>query len=644
MYLFQNLLAIKILCILPSQVLPHQLYHSKPAPLGTTETVSEPSLDWSFIIDQAAALEVLGYSVRLLPGGQLGRPAGRLGHLVALDGDVAISSDKLLSQVPHHRSGLWLDDAGGALLPYYVDSWSQPDVAGFTKALRSWTEGTCLRVVRLPDGPCDRPVRRDTLCVGNFTGCWSYVGNQQLGRDNRRPQLLSLDHCGPAVASHQLGHMLGLHHQHRRADRDHALLVRPEHSVVRRLEGGGRRQASRCPTDRLATPPPTPYDYLSVMQLRTSAFADEDQRAVIIARNPHRQYLTDYRTIAGLRQSHLDFYTVNSLYGCQRSRAAACAIAGRQTPTCRHFGYLSADCRCRCAVGFSGPSCEIRTGSMFPPMVKAVLVDVNATQTVHLTNRGMTTGLGDMSDYFRYVQFFSMSAISPTSDTHVSVGVTLTSFVFNLLTPDQVNSLISNLPNEHELLLLTWGHPGSGALRSECFTSVARNETTGPVLRGRGSQLSLTISSAFGRLLRKPSATILLLEGLSLDVVFARRADMVLKVSPHGPAGSTGPAGPVGPVSQSRPLAEAAAAAAAEEAVAAAEEAAEEAVAAAAAGGVDGALRAPSGRQGLTRGERLVVAVGAVTIALLLVLSCSATAGMGCSRRKREEREEQREE
>ncbi|XP_043196120.1 X-linked retinitis pigmentosa GTPase regulator-interacting protein 1-like [Amphibalanus amphitrite] len=481
------------------------------------------------------ALFILGYSARALPDGRL----------VALDGDVGLSPKEVLSQTElcGDRSKLWRTKTGRPLLRYRLYKDGPPAITSLSFALSGWIEHTCLQAVRLPDGDC-RGRNGDgepTLCVGNFTGCWSYVGQATTGAGDQ-PLSLEPGRCGLAAAAHQLGHLLGLQNQHQRPDRHQVIRLRPEHSPLRRMGDGGYRQAGQCRERRLAaSPPPAPYDFLSVMQLRAAAFADEDQRPVLVAKDGRNQHLLDYHVLAGLRQSHFDLYTVNKLYGCQLRQRKTCAAFGWPTTRCRNFGYLTADCRCRCPPEYSGSICEHRNTAA-PSLPHSTLVEVTTPQTVELSDRALNADPvpGARLD-FQYVQFVTITAIAPSDSDRVSVSLRIHPSAFRPLAVDPrgVASLIANLPNEHELLLLLWDGSQHAGLRAECFSYVCRNESRGPVLRGRSSRLDMTISSGFGRLLRDPHATVVLLEAIAMKVEFLPRPEATLILRETAPAGHT---------------------------------------------------------------------------------------------------------
>ena len=329
------------------------------------------------------------------------------------------------------------------------------------------------------------------------------------------------------------------------------------------------------------------------MQLRSAAFADEDQRAVLVSRDGQHQHLLDYGVMAGLGPSHFDRYTVQMLYGCQRTQRRTCAALGQPAPRCKNFGYLGNDCRCRCPPTHDGAECQRRF--YVPALPHTVLVEMNSSQTVLLTDQGLTASTvpGARAD-FQYIQFITVTAAAPKDSETVSVSMWLDPSALRRLASQKcrVASLIAHLPNEHELLLLLWGNGRRGKLRSESFSSVARNESFGLVLRSRWNRLDLTASSGFGRLLHEPQATVRFLESLSMEVAFLRRPDAELRVMPEPPLASTTTEAFVGD-------------------------------------GEGEAQRVWYTRR-LSSGEKLVIAVGGITLSLLVVLICFVTANFFC--------------
>ena len=135
----------------------------------------------------------------------------------------------------------------GGVVPYVIDGELAPDVAESVRAaIAEWNAKTVISLVPraaepdfvrfVPSGGCRAELGRR----GGEQKVWS-------GRDG--------DGCGPAAMAHEIGHAVGLHHEHQRTDRDERLMV-----GRRDLHGEGAEWVA-VPTWR----PRGPYDYRSRM-------------------------------------------------------------------------------------------------------------------------------------------------------------------------------------------------------------------------------------------------------------------------------------------------------------------------------------------------------------------------------------------
>lgn len=145
-------------------------------------------------------------------------------------GDVVVVGDMLLD-----AQGLVRSTSGATAFDYYFsDPWPggvvplvfDADISSSERGLvfnacRAWSAGTGVRCVE--SDPASQHVR----VTREGTTCAAHVGRRRGGQSSR--MTLSLARCWtPRTLQHELGHVLGLMHEHQRADRDAYVAVNAE--------------------------------------------------------------------------------------------------------------------------------------------------------------------------------------------------------------------------------------------------------------------------------------------------------------------------------------------------------------------------------------------------------------------------------
>ena len=152
------------------------------------------------------------------------------------------------------------------------------------KAIREYRKKTCLSFVYATSGA------RIKFTSDCNNGCWSYVGKISDGG-----QTLCLGWCSERYGSivHEIGHALGLWHEHQRPDRDQYIRIPKDRTGT----NYARKSSQSVNTFGV------PYDYLSIMHY---------PQGVVQTLDP------SYQDKIGQRNelSYLDVQIINRMYEC----------------------------------------------------------------------------------------------------------------------------------------------------------------------------------------------------------------------------------------------------------------------------------------------------------------------------------------
>ncbi|XP_043921786.1 meprin A subunit beta-like [Protopterus annectens] len=146
---------------------------------------------------------------------------------------------------------------------------------------------------------------KDYIAVIKGRGCWSYVGNLHIGR-----QELSVgsDCDRISIIEHEFLHALGFWHEHSRSDRDDYVII-----MWDRIETGKEHNFQKYDENETSSLN-VPYDYTSVMHYSKTAFQNGSE-PTIVTRMP------EFKNVIGqnLEFSDFDIQKLNRLYGCTSS-------------------------------------------------------------------------------------------------------------------------------------------------------------------------------------------------------------------------------------------------------------------------------------------------------------------------------------
>ncbi|GBN16025.1 Astacin [Araneus ventricosus] len=189
----------------------------------------------------------------------------------------------------------WPGYPGRGVVPFVLDG----SVGNFRnviyQAMEQYHNYTCIRFV-------PRTNERDFVRIFFGNGCWSMIGR------NGGMQNLSLGRgCAwVGLVIHELGHAIGLFHEHQRSDRDRYITVYKNNVIPDQLHNF----VLTDPRNELIF---TPYDYNSIMHYGNFAFSKQPNRLpTMVAKNGHK--LVEPYAKPGFDQS--DLMIIKKLYQC----------------------------------------------------------------------------------------------------------------------------------------------------------------------------------------------------------------------------------------------------------------------------------------------------------------------------------------
>ena len=160
--------------------------------------------------------------------------------------------------------GRWPD----GVMPYgFADGIDATQRDAVLAAIEHWTERTRIAFVERTEANAD--VYDDWVEFQPTSGCASFVG-----RADEQPQPLFVESCTVGSVIHEIGHAVGLYHEHTRPDRDMWITV--DESQIR----PGREfnfEIQRTNARELG-----PYDYGSIMHYGERFFAEGDAPTIIV--------------------------------------------------------------------------------------------------------------------------------------------------------------------------------------------------------------------------------------------------------------------------------------------------------------------------------------------------------------------------
>ncbi|VDN08319.1 unnamed protein product [Thelazia callipaeda] len=258
-------------------------------------------------------------------------------HLIQIFHLLVFAQQKIIREqrkIVSNRERLWS-------LPVHYHIAEQVDRKLVEQGLSTWEKVTCVTFIEVTN-------EQQQLADFNNKNILYFIANNEcysnIGYASAESRSISLSpNCATyGVLLHEIGHALGLWHEHNRMDRDRYIKIHYELIPPERL---GDFRIKYWLTDY-----GVPYDYGSIMHYSTEAFSKNGQSTIL-------PIDTNYAQTIGQRDqiSFYDAALINRAYCGNR-----CKKAIFDASNCSNGGYISPiHCnQCICPTGFTGIKCE----------------------------------------------------------------------------------------------------------------------------------------------------------------------------------------------------------------------------------------------------------------------------------------------
>eukprot|EP00930_Biecheleria_cincta_P085971 TRINITY_DN75338_c0_g1_i1.p1 TRINITY_DN75338_c0_g1~~TRINITY_DN75338_c0_g1_i1.p1 ORF type:complete len:421 (+),score=69.63 TRINITY_DN75338_c0_g1_i1:75-1337(+) len=179
----------------------------------------------------------------------------------------------------------------------------------FRLAVQVFKQHSCVQFEEIEASTSVSCVTLPSVLVGNTKpGCFSYVG--RVGRRRSHSQALNLQQgCFvQGVVLHEMGHTIGMEHEHARRDRDEYISVHWE-NIQPESKHNFDKVMKAAASD--------PYDYRSLMHYAASAFSENGRDTIT---NLQNKRVPGMGQMAGFTEQ--DWAQINKMYTCNRKESS----------------------------------------------------------------------------------------------------------------------------------------------------------------------------------------------------------------------------------------------------------------------------------------------------------------------------------
>ncbi|XP_074096633.1 protein tolkin-like [Cotesia typhae] len=204
------------------------------------------------------------------------------------------------SVATEERSLLWND----GIIPYEIDdSFSGLHRKFIRKVMQKWEKSTCIQFVDRND-----TIHQDYLALihPDSRRCHTAIGKSYSGRNEL---YLGKGCLNQRNILHELGHVIGFHHEHNRPDRDQYVNVKMEN-----VKSGSEGNFDKLSPEKITTLNQK-YDYNSIMHYRRNEFSSDQSKDTIVPLQIENNEIDEIDTLREL--SDIDIIATNLLYRCR---------------------------------------------------------------------------------------------------------------------------------------------------------------------------------------------------------------------------------------------------------------------------------------------------------------------------------------